>query len=124
MLSNAPVYAAIPVKDMVNARKFYEEKLGLSPSEDNQGGVSYSCGNGTAIFVYESEFAGTNKGTAASWSVDNVEATVKELKDKGVAFEEYDNELIKTVDGVATWDDEKAAWFKDPDGNILGVNSM
>src|SRR2546425_1698458 len=91
MLGDKDVAATLAVKDMAAAKRFYEGTLGLKPAEmDDPGGTLYQSGN-SRVLVYESQFAGTNKATAASWAVDNLEETVQALKAKGVKFEQYDN---------------------------------
>jgi len=123
MLSDSQVVATIPVRDANRAKAFYHDKLGLTQTEERPGAVSYKSG-GFTLFVYESEQAGTNKGTAATWITSDVDGTVKELKDRGVAFERYDDlpglamkgDIHVGADGAV-----KAAWFKDPDGNILSI---
>ena len=124
MLSDATIQPMLPVKDLGVAEKFYEDKLGLrrvggAPGE----AVTYKSG-GSTLVVYRSEFAGTNKGTAALWEVKDVEGTVRELKGKGVTFEHYDNLPGLTPKGdIHLAGDFKVAWFKDPDGNILSVQN-
>jgi hypothetical protein len=71
--------------------------------------------------VYRSDFAGTNKATAVTWAVDDVEAEVEALRDKGVTFEHYDMPNTKVVGDVHVMGDMHVAWFKDPDGNILNI---
>lgn len=124
MLSDAKVQPMLPVKDLKVAEKFYEEKLGLRKvggAPDTA--VTYQSG-GTTLNVYRSEFAGTNKGTAALWEVKDVEGTVAELKAKGVTFEHYDDMPGLTRKGdIHAAGDFKVAWFKDPAGNILSVQN-
>ena len=124
MLSEATVQPMLPVKDLDVAKKFYEGPLGLKKVDEEPGAaVTYQSG-GSTLCVYQSEFAGTNKGTAALWEVNDVDRTVAELKAKGVTFEHYDLPgLTREVD-IHLADDFKVAWFKDPDGNILHVNNM
>lgn len=123
MLGNSKVMATLAVSDLDAAKKFYEETLGLTKVDENPGGVTYKSGS-TQLFVYPSSFAGTNKATGATWEVDDVEAVVKELKGKGVSFEQYDNLPGVTREGdVHVMGGLKAAWFKDPSGNILNVES-
>lgn len=124
MLSDATVQPMLPVKDLEVAKKFYEESLGLQRvGEEPDAAVVYQSSSST-LCVYRSEFAGTNKGTAALWEVEDVEATVEELKAKGVTFEQYDNLPGLTRKGaIYLAGDFKVAWFKDPDGNILSVQS-
>jgi predicted enzyme related to lactoylglutathione lyase len=121
MLKDAPVVPYIPATDITRARRFYEEKVGLVPREDIAGGVVYECGNGSWIFLYRSGGAGTSQASQAFWQVKDLEADVRELRAKGVVFEEYDMPGLKTVDGIATAGSSKAAWFKDSEGNIMAV---
>lgn len=120
MLAEHQALATIAVKDLATARAFYEQKLGLSPEPEEQPGVaSYKTGNST-VLVYESTFAGTNKATAVTWLVrDQVDAIVKDLKAKGVAFERYDMPHTTLEGDVHVSGDMRMAWCKDPDGNIL-----
>ena len=109
----------LAVSDLDAARKFYEETLGLHPADhQEEGTLSYQTAK-AAIFVYPSQYAGTNQATAVTWIVDDVEATVNALKTKGVAFEHYDNlPDTKVVGDLHVSGDRKLAWFKDPSGNI------
>ena len=125
MLGDKPAAATLPVGDMQRARDFYENTLGLSPVQEMEGGVLYGAGN-SVVLVYESQYAGTNKGTAATWAVGgDFDGIVDGLRQKGVTFEQYDNLPGTTRDGdIHTFDGMKAVWFKDPDGNILNVGDM
>ena len=122
MLTETPIVPYIPVKDMVRARKFYEEKIGLKPKQEYAGGVVYECGKGSWVFMYPTPNAGTSRASTAFWAVDDVAAEVAQLKSKGVTFEDYDMPGLKTVDGIATGGGAKTAWFKDSEGNILAVS--
>jgi len=122
MLRDHAIVPYIPVANVSRARKFYEEKIGLTPKETYAGGVIYECGDGSWVFMYPSPGAGTNKASTAFWSVDDVEKEVAELKSRGVEFEEYDAPGIKTVNSIATGGGAKTAWFKDSEGNILAVS--
>jgi hypothetical protein len=84
--------------------------------------LNYKSGNST-VLVYKSQFAGSNKATSITWVVDDVEGTVKDLKAKGVSFEHYDFPGMTRKGDVHIAGKSKAAWFKDPDGNILAVVS-
>lgn len=121
MLKKSPVVPYIPATDIARARKFYEEKVGLVAREEIEGGVVYECGGGSWIFLYKSGGAGTSKASQAFWEVKDVEAEVRELRARGVVFEEYDMPGLKTVNGIATAGNSKAAWFKDSEGNIMAV---
>ena len=123
MLGNNDAVAMLAVKDLDAAGRFYEDTLELSRagSEDEEVLV-YESGD-TTINVYRSTFAGTNKATALTWAVDDVEDVVRTLKSKGVKFEHYDLPDTRREGDVHVSGDLKVAWFKDPDGNILSVVS-
>jgi catechol 2,3-dioxygenase-like lactoylglutathione lyase family enzyme len=123
-LRESRVVAAIAVSDMGRAREFYEGKLGLSSGKDQaDGGHSYPCGDGTEIHVYPSSHAGESAATLAAWRVDDVEAAVDELRAKGVTFEQYSEPFETNEKGIATFGEDSVAWFKDPDGNTLAVET-
>ncbi len=106
---------------MKRAREFYEGIIGLAPKEEYGGGVIYDCG-GTDVFLYPTPNAGTSKASQAFWQVADVEAEVKELKARGVKFEEYDFPGFKMVDSILTGGGAKTAWFKDTEGNIMAIS--
>ena len=110
----------LPASDMGRARAFYEQTLGLKSVDENPGGVTYQVGS-SLIFVYPSEFAGTNQATAATLMVADVEAAVEELRGKGLTFHDYDFPGLKTENGIADLGGEKSAWFTDSEGNIISV---
>jgi catechol 2,3-dioxygenase-like lactoylglutathione lyase family enzyme len=114
--------ATIAVRSVAAAKKFYEDTLGLKPLEAQEPGVvSYRSGN-SRILVYESSYAGTNKATTATWIVDDeLEGVVRGIKAKGVRFEHYDLPGVTRNGDVHVTGKSKAAWFKDPDGNILAL---
>ena len=123
MLADSNVCATLAVKDLAAGRQFYEQVLGLHETVmESDNAVVYKSGD-SMIQIYPSSFAGTNQATAATWSVEDIQATVADLKSKGVEFEHYDVPGV-TMDGdVHNMGDEKAAWFKDPDGNILCIHA-
>src|SRR5688572_31800343 len=121
MLQNAPMYSYIPAKDVARARKFYEEKLGITPKQETAGGVVYEFGNGTACFLYPTPNAGTSQASQAFWSVDDVDRKIEALKARGVKFESYDMPGEKSAAGAITDGGAKAAWFKDSEGNIMAL---
>jgi catechol 2,3-dioxygenase-like lactoylglutathione lyase family enzyme len=123
MFENADVQPMLPVKDMKAAERFYEEILKLKKVGSMPGTASVYQSGGTKLCVYRSEFAGTNKGTAALWEVRDVEGTVKELKAKGVTFEHYDLPGLTLKGDIHAAGDFQVAWFKDPGGNILSVQN-
>lgn len=120
-------YVPIPtlaVADLARARAYYEGVLGFAPGPDTAGGVMYAAG-GSSFLVYPSSYAGTNKATAMSFQVptDAFDAEVAALRAKGVEFQTFDAEGLTWDDGVATFDGTRSAWFEDPDGNILNVET-
>ncbi len=120
MLANLEAHATVPVADLERARKFYAEKLGLTPESESPGGLTYACKDSWFV-LFPTSNAGTAKNTAMGWLAENLEAEVADLKKRGVVFEEYDYPTLKTVNGIATMGPNKAAWFKDSEGNILGL---
>jgi extradiol dioxygenase family protein len=122
MLHDHDVHADVAVKDLVKAKKFYAETLGLTQTKENEQEVYYGTGS-KQIKIYQSQFAGSNKATYASWVVDDVAAAVNELKSKGVAFEQYDFPGVKHEGDVHVMGNMRAAWFKDPDGNIFCIGN-
>lgn len=123
MLSDKKAGAAIAVSDIERAKKFYRDVLGLKLTEESPGGITFECGGGTFIEVYPSQFAGTAKNTVAGWRVNNLEADMEELRGRGVVFDEFDLPDLKTENGIAQLGPMRACWFKDPDGNTLGMRS-
>jgi catechol 2,3-dioxygenase-like lactoylglutathione lyase family enzyme len=124
MLGNKDAVANIAVRNVQAARKFYEGTLGLKAvGTEGDELVAFRSGNST-LFVYRSDFAGTNKATAVTWDVgDEVDAVVRGLKAKGVAFEHYEMPGMKHEGDVHVGNGMRIAWFKDPEGNILSVVS-
>jgi catechol 2,3-dioxygenase-like lactoylglutathione lyase family enzyme len=126
-LTDYRIGAAVPVSDAAKAKEFYEGVLGLSGGqEQGDGGTTYPCADGTEIHPYPSpENAGKSGATLAFWTVDDIDKVVDDLASKGVTFEQYDMDPIKTNEkGIAGLPDgNKVAWFKDPDGNILAVGT-
>lgn len=120
MLDGANVYATIPAQDLQRARTFYADKLGLQPAEEGPDGLRYRCGDG-GFLLFASSGAASGTHTQLGWDVDDIEAAVAALRDRGVSFEEYDLPGFKTVDGIAEIDGERAAWFKDSEGNLLAI---
>jgi catechol 2,3-dioxygenase-like lactoylglutathione lyase family enzyme len=124
LLGNKDAASNVAVKNLEIAKKFYEEILGLTPvGVEGQEVIIFKSGNST-IYVYKSEYAGTNKATAISWVVgEDIEGVVQQLKAKGVTFEHYEMPGVSRNGDVHVADDMKVAWFKDPDGNILNITS-
>lgn len=120
MLSKSPVAATLPFRGLKAARAFYGGKLGLrlTAGSVKDGWMQFRAGKGTVIEVFESD-SRKSKDTGATFEVKDLSKEMKALRKKGVRFLEYDLPGIKTVDGVATMEDQRAAWFQDPGGNIL-----
>ena len=121
MLRNANATPMIAVQDLDRARRFYGETLGLHAKETMGGEVLEVTAGETLVTVYRSEFAGTNKATALTFDVDDIESEIGELKKKGVFFERYDVPGLKQDGDLYVGEGMKTAWFKDPDGNILSL---
>jgi catechol-2,3-dioxygenase len=121
MLGNRDVVTTLAVKDLNVAKRFYAQTLGLSPIESDDAEVATFKSGNTLLNIYRSEFAGTNQATAVTWTVEDVPAEVKQLKNKGVQFEHYDMPGMERHGDVHVGDDMEVAWFKDPDGNILNL---
>jgi catechol 2,3-dioxygenase-like lactoylglutathione lyase family enzyme len=123
MLAESRVEATVPTTDVGRAREFYEGTLGL-PYRGSMGPADmlFECGGGSRLVVYERGSTGDPEHTLVHFIVDDVAATVAGLRERGVRFEEYDLPEIRTVDGIASAGDHHIAWFKDPDGNVLGVH--
>ena len=128
MLKDGRVATRLPAQDLERARKFYAEKLGLEPAEERPGGLLYRCAGGVfALFASAGASPGTF--TQMGWEVDDLSATVAELRRRGVVFENVDVPGLKTVNGIAQvtgnypskGSGEKAAWFRDSEGNMLGI---
>ncbi|GAA4125263.1 VOC family protein [Knoellia locipacati] len=128
MIGDHTPVPTLAVKDLGRAREFYEGVLGLTPGRDMPGGVAYEAGSG-GLFVYESEYAGTNKATSMMMEVpaDAFDGQISDLRAKGVSFETYDMPDTQWQDGVATMSmgdtSFRSVWFQDPDGNILNLGT-
>jgi catechol 2,3-dioxygenase-like lactoylglutathione lyase family enzyme len=129
VLSQASVATRIPVRDLGRAREWYSDMLGLEPSEERPGGLLYRLAS-CEFALFES--VGTSPGTFTQmgFEVDDLKATVTALKERGVVFEDVDVPGLETVDGIAEVEGnypskgghgELAAWFRDLDGNMLGI---
>lgn len=128
MLHKSTVAARIPAQDLQRARRFYADKLGLEPSEERPGGLLYRCASGE-FGLFESAGTATGEFTQMAWQVDDIEAVVQALRARGVRFEDYDMPGLTTKDGIAIVEGnypskgtaERAAWFRDSEGNLLAI---
>ncbi len=121
MFADRKVTVMLPARDLARARAFYEGTFGLKPERTEDYGSVYILRGGTPLFLYETEFAGTAGHTLLSVDSTDLAADMKALRAKGVTFEEYDMPGLKTVDGVAGMGPVKNAWFRDSEGNIIGL---
>jgi catechol 2,3-dioxygenase-like lactoylglutathione lyase family enzyme len=121
MLGKADATPMIAVRDIDRSRDFYEGTLGLAAKEAMGGEVLEVTSGDTVINVYRSEYAGSNKATALTFDVNDIEGEVRDLKGKGVVFEHYDMPGLTAEGDVYVGEGMKTAWFKDPDGNILSL---
>ncbi|WP_426244968.1 VOC family protein [Nocardioides sp. LHG3406-4] len=120
MLNDSKVTANVPASDIDRARRFYADKLGLTPADENPAGLVYTTSGGTTFFLYETEYAGLAGHTIAQWHVSDVAEEVRGLKSKGIEFEHYDMPDVTWDGDVARMEGMgSAAWFKDSEGNIM-----
>lgn len=128
-LARGQVASRLPAQDLERARRFYSEKLGLDPVDERPGGLLYRCG-GTEFALYQSTGASPGTFTQMGWQVEDVDAVVAELGRRGVEFEDVDVPGLRTTNGIAEvqghypskgFRGERAAWFHDSEGNLLGI---
>jgi len=124
MLKRHSSSAIVAVSDLARARKFYEDTLDLELAEGGDDGPLVFRTGDTHFVVYPSEFAGTNQANAVVWAVgEEIEAIAAGLRGRGVTFERYDMDGATFADGVHRLGDFRMVWFRDPDGNLLHLNS-
>ena len=121
MIKDQRTHTTLPAADLGRAKKFYAEKLGLNPSTESPGALFYVTGDGTRFTLYPTPNTTRGGHTQMGISVQDIEGAVAELQAKGVTFEEYDFPGLKTVEGVAQTGDVRAGWFKDSEGNLIGL---
>ncbi|MFF3687236.1 VOC family protein [Streptomyces sp. NPDC002187] len=129
ILAGARPATRLPAQDLDRARRFYREQLGLEPVDERPGGLLYRCG-GVYFALFQSAGASPGTFTQMGWEVDDIEAAVSELRRRGVVFEEVDLPGLRTRNGIAEIDGnypskgargERGAWFRDSEGNMLGI---
>ncbi|MFI6436055.1 VOC family protein [Streptomyces sp. NPDC050759] len=129
ILARGRVATRLPAQDLDRARRFYAEKLGLEPVDERPGGLLYRCG-GTDFALFRSTGASPGTFTQMGWEVDDIETVVSQLRERGVVFEEVDIPGFRTKNGIADIEGnypsknargERAAWFRDSEGNLLGI---
>lgn len=132
MLKDSNVATRLPAQNLDRARAFYSEKLGIEPVDERPGGLLYQCGT-TRFALFRSAGAPSGEHTQMAWEVDDLEAVVDELRGRGVIFEELDGPGLRTVNGIADIDGnypstgatgERGAWFRDSEGNMLGIGQL
>jgi catechol 2,3-dioxygenase-like lactoylglutathione lyase family enzyme len=119
-LREALLHTSLPASDLDRAKRFFEEKLGLTPSSASDYTAFYELPGGR-FEVFLSGGAAAGNHTQMEWMVTNIEGIVAELRERGVVFDEYDTPDFKTVDGIATFGTSKVAWFKDSEGNVHSI---
>src|SRR5687768_8109608 len=120
-ITQAPIHPSLATSDLERARRWYADKLGWEPAADLPGSLIYRLGD-SGFSLYTTPSAGTARNTVMNWNVDDLTSLMRQLKGRGVTFEEYDFGEIKTVDGVMSDPTGgKTAWFKDPDGNTIAI---
>lgn len=122
MLTRASVTTMLPVMDMARARAFYEGCLGLTPSGLRPDGKFIYEAGGSTLALFPKPDGTKAEHTAISFRVPDIAASIIELKKAGVVFEDYDFPDFKTVNHVCVLGAEKAAWFKDTEGNVLCIH--
>ena len=129
ILARGRVATRLPAQDLDRARRFYAEQLGLEPVDERPGGLLYRCG-GTDFALFQSAGASPGTFTQMGWEVDDIETVVSQLRQRGVVFEEVHLPGFRTENGIADIDGnypsknargERAAWFRDSEGNLLGI---
>jgi catechol 2,3-dioxygenase-like lactoylglutathione lyase family enzyme len=122
-LNAAIAKTTLPVEDLARARAFYAEKLGLRPTREFEGALFYEGDGNSGFLLFPSE-ARPSGHTQMAWFVKDIVASVAKLKSRGVRFEEYDFPGLKTNHGIADLGYEKAAWFRDSEGNLLALGQL
>jgi len=120
MLSDHPIGAMIPTTDLARAKAFYTDTLGFKVIEDQPEGAQFDSG-GVRFDIYPTRVGAGSGATVAGWLVDNLEAEMDDLRQRGVTFDEYDLPDFKTVNGIAEMEGFRGCWFKDSEGNVLAV---
>ena len=121
MLKDHPTHTTIPCQDLDRARSYYSDTLGLEPTEDSPAGVTYEHAGGSRFFLFQSGGAPSGDHTQMGWRVQDIVAEVADLKTRGVHFEEYDFPGFDRATSVAQTGPIQSAWFKDSEGNLLGL---
>src|SRR5438094_10190597 len=121
MLKDRSTHTTLPCSDLERAKVFYSEKLGLEPESVQPGGVFYTSPDGSRFLLFQSGGAPSGSHTQMGWRVPDIHAEVAELKGRGVRFEDYDFPGFDRQTSVAQTGPVQSAWFKDSEGNLLGI---
>jgi catechol 2,3-dioxygenase-like lactoylglutathione lyase family enzyme len=121
MLKSCRVHTTLPVSDLNRARRFYETALGIPPRTELPSGVFYDCGERTKFALSKSAGGSSGTHTQIAFVTDDIVSEVKDLKVRGVVFEEYDTPTMRTVNSIADVGPLKAAWFRDTEGNVIAI---
>lgn len=117
---NAVAEATLPAQDLDRARNFYAQRLNLVPTSEDRQGVHFVVG-GSRFRLFRSGGSASGSHTQLALMVRDIDAQVQALRERGLTFEEYDYPNLKTVGGIADLGYARAAWFKDSEGNLLGI---
>lgn len=120
MLGEHHFHTTMPCADLERAKSFYIDKVGLKVAEETPGGIFFEA-DGTRVFLFKSTGAASGAATQLGISVTDIDAEVKGLKDRGVKFEEYDFPDFNKETSIAATGPVRSAWFKDTEGNLIGV---
>ena len=124
-LAHSGVALMLPVTDVDRATRFYEKSLGLEFTGTNEeGSALFAVGSDAQLVLLPRPESKPSESTAMSFEVDDITSEIGELEGRGVVFEDYDLPELTTVDHVCVLGAEKAAWFKDPDGNVLCLHQQ
>jgi catechol 2,3-dioxygenase-like lactoylglutathione lyase family enzyme len=121
MLAERRVHATLPVADLDRARAFYEGTLGFSPYDVQPTAVLYAAGEGTLFAASKGTALASGSHTQMAFTTNDLEAELADARARGIVFEEYDFPGFKTVNGIAPVGPNRAAWFKDSEGNLIGI---
>ena len=123
MLKQVRAAAMLPAQDLERAKAFYRDKVGLTPTQerDPMGGLLFELSDGTGFAVFQSSGKPSGTHTQMALEVPDLEAAVKDLRARGLKFEDYDSPQLKTVNGIADIAGTKVAWFKDSEGNLIAI---
>ncbi len=121
MLAERRVHVTLPVADLERARAFYEQQLGFSPYSVQPTAVLYQAGEGTLFAASKGSALSSGSHTQMAFTSHDLEADVADARARGIVFEEYDLPGFRTVDGIAPVGPNRAAWFKDSEGNLIAI---